>query len=137
MRKVGILSDAEQTRNKDFKQTQLASREHIKSRLAKAKNIEKELKYADRVPTRVPGGLVRVNLRDKMIGMDRRIYVDKPIAQHTAENNTVQGSAETRGGIVGALQAAGRFFRGEPPPPRKSARSTAGIPATRLIETKK
>lgn len=91
MRKVGILSDAEQTRNKNFKRTQLAKRELVASRLAKAKSIEKELKYADRVPTRVPGGLVRLNLRETMIGMDRRGYVDlKPTAQSMAENNTVQ-----------------------------------------------
>lgn len=92
MRKVGILSDAEQTRNKDFKRTQLAKRELVASRLAKAKSIEKELKYADRVPTRVPGGLVRLNLRETMIGMDRRGYVDlKPTAQSTAETPNAQG----------------------------------------------
>lgn len=95
MRKVGILSDTEQTRNRDFKKTQLASREHIASRLAKAKSIEKELKYADRVPARVPGGLVRVNLRETMTGVDRRVYVDKPIAQSNAESNVAQESGDT------------------------------------------
>lgn len=95
MRKVGILSDTEQTRNRDFKKTQLASREHIASRLAKAKSIEKELKYADRVPARVPGGLVRVNLRETMTGVDRRVYVDKPVAQSNAESNVAQQGGDT------------------------------------------
>ena len=95
MRKVGILSDTEQTRNRDFKKTQLASREHIASRLAKAKSIEKELKYADRVPARVPGGLVRVNLRETMTGVDRRVYVDKPRAQPRAESNVAQEGGGT------------------------------------------
>lgn len=95
MRKTGILCDTEQTRNRDFKKTQLASREHIASRLAKAKSIEKELKYADRVPARVPGGLVRVNLRETMTGVDRRVYVDKPVAQSQAESNVAQESGTT------------------------------------------